>query len=123
MKIKSNMFSKASTYELTHESVRTTPRHCEERLEGERQINLGSKKLEGDERRGNLPSLTGWQELFTVRPKITLMQVQSREIASRVQQSQLSSFFIQYIRRLAMTNVVVSCVGGCSSLKMLHVIN
>ena len=118
MTFRSNMICfRSSTYELTHESAHTRFRHCEKRLEGERQIGSVNEKFEGYKRRGNLPSFTGWQELFTVRSKITLQRMQSRKIASRTQQSQLSSLLIRYIRRLAMatkwckaTNVVVGCV-------------
>ena len=111
MTFRSNMICfRSLTYELTRESAHTRFRHCEKRLEGERQIGSVNEKFEGYKRRGNLPSFTGWQELFTVRSKITLQRMQSRKIASRTQQSQLSSLFIRYIRRLAMTNVVVGCV-------------
>jgi hypothetical protein len=42
--------------------------------------------FEGNKRRGNLPSLINGREFFTILRRITLLQAQSKEIASRMQQ-------------------------------------
>jgi hypothetical protein len=83
--------------------VCTLPRHCEERFN----VIETTKSVEDvfvmNERRGNLPSLIFWREFFMACSKITFLQSQSREIASRVQQRFTLFAFLLPLWRLAMT--------------------
>jgi hypothetical protein len=91
---------------LTEQSAITFIRHCEECSGRIRLIDLVKGILQVKERRSNLPSPIKLQEPFSIFKKITSLQTQSKEIAARIQQSQLRLFFSQYIRRLAMTSVL-----------------
>jgi hypothetical protein len=82
--------------------------------------------FEGNKRRGNLPSLNNWQEVFNSY-KNTSQQTQSGEIASWMQQRLAKSLFStsstktrndevrckrRKVRRLH-KNTVMPCVGLC----------
>jgi hypothetical protein len=79
------------------------PRHCEERLEGLRKAKQVKVSPTGNKRRGNLPSQINWQKVLKTFRKTTLQQTQSREIASRMQQSLALSPLLFPQQRLAMT--------------------
>lgn len=51
--------------QLTHEPVHTTPRHCEERHEGEKYFHTINAAFEISERRGNLPALNSSREVLS----------------------------------------------------------
>jgi hypothetical protein len=55
--------------ELALEPVRTPICHCEERSEDARVANLVMRVLEGDERRGKLPSLINNKEPLVISTK------------------------------------------------------
>jgi hypothetical protein len=82
----------------------TSHRHCEERFEGLRKAKSVRVSPIGNERRGNLLALHNRQEVFKILMKITSLQPQSREIASRIQQRLAFFAFRSLILRLAMTN-------------------
>jgi hypothetical protein len=88
------------------QSIIFSLRHCEECSGRVVLVNQVKGLLKINERRSNLTSLIGCKELFNIFRKITSARTQSREIAARMQQSQLNSFFSQYIQRLAMMNGV-----------------
>jgi hypothetical protein len=97
---------------VSNESVFFLLRHCVyevtelERLGSSTTINKVATLSSVNKRRGNLLLLINLKELLSIFGKSSLQQSQSREIASRIQQYQLSLFFIQSIRRLAMTGTV-----------------
>jgi hypothetical protein len=66
--------------ELAREPVHITPRHCEERLEGEEKADLVQGAVERNERRGNLPSQTSRLEILTAPTKITLLALRARRL-------------------------------------------
>ena len=73
-------------YSNASSSARTFLRHCEERFSGIRRVKTVKDVFERSKRRGNLPSLNYWRELFITHPSITSLQSQSKEIASRIRQ-------------------------------------
>jgi hypothetical protein len=62
-------------------SVYILPRHCEKRSEGMRTTKPVKVLFKGNERRGNLPSLMNWREVFQMFVKITAQRTQCEEIA------------------------------------------
>jgi hypothetical protein len=120
---------------VSNESVFSLLRHCEERLCSDPTVDKVSGLSNINERRGNLPSLLDVTEVFRISSKNSSLRTQREEIAeeplaggsislslrsakhngmirpangffSRMQRHQLSSFSLQHIRRLAMTNGV-----------------
>lgn len=79
-------------------------RHCEERPGGMRTTKLVKVLFKGNERRGNLPSLHNWREIFKTLVKTTSLQPQCKEIASRMWQCIALSTLLFPRRRLAMTS-------------------
>jgi hypothetical protein len=91
-------------FTVSNDSALFLLRHCEERLGGGIKTNKVATVSISNQRRGNLPSLIDPKE-FPQSLKNSLLQSQSEEIASRIQQHKPNLFFIHHIRRLAMTSV------------------
>jgi hypothetical protein len=85
-------------------SAYTFLRHCEKRSCRAIDVNLAEVLSRENERRSNLPLQIDWREFFIIYTKITSLQSQSKEIASRMKLIFASSVSLSPLCRLAMTN-------------------
>jgi hypothetical protein len=108
------------THSDTLNPTYTLIRHCEERSSVILKTKSAENEWVGNERRGNLHSLTNWREVFEIFVKTFSQRTQCREIASRMQQC--PALFVSYTPklRLAMTAKRNEVTNGCNWLRLCH---